>query len=52
MRLNEPGQYPDRRLLDRLTGFRSRWVIGTIGPHVFSIAGTYRFDRDGRGDEH
>jgi hypothetical protein len=27
-------------------------VIGTIAPHVFSIAGTYRFDRDRHCDEH
>jgi hypothetical protein len=30
----------------KLAGFKSRWMIGTIRPHVFSIAGTYRFDRD------
>jgi hypothetical protein len=35
----------------RLAGFNSRWAIGTVGPHVFSIAGTYRFDRDGDRDE-
>jgi hypothetical protein len=31
----------------KLTGFNSRWKIGTLAPHVFSIAGTYTFDRDG-----
>jgi len=30
---------------DRLAGFESNWVIGTIAPHVFSINGTYSFDR-------
>jgi hypothetical protein len=30
---------------DRLAGFESSWVIGTIAPHVFSINGTYSFDR-------
>ena len=35
----------------KLSGFNSRWVIGTLAPHVFSIAGTYRFDRDGNGDD-
>ena len=31
----------------KLAGFNSTWIIGTVRPHVFSIAGTYRFDRDG-----
>ena len=29
----------------RLAGFESNWVIGTIGPHAYSINGTYSFDR-------
>ncbi len=29
----------------KLTGFNSVWVIGTIRAHLFSIAGTYEFDR-------
>ena len=35
----------------KLAGFNSTWIIGTVRPHVFSIAGTYRFDREGGGDE-
>jgi len=35
----------------KLTGFNSKWVIGTIAPHVFSIAATYEFDRDGNGGD-
>jgi|SRR5579864_5245464 len=36
----------------KLAGFHSSWKIGTLGPHVYSIAGTYRFDRDGNsGDD-
>lgn len=34
----------------KLAGFNSTWIIGTVRPHVFSIAGTYRFDRDGGED--
>jgi hypothetical protein len=35
----------------RLAGFQSRWVIGTLAPHVYSIAGTYQFDRDADGGD-
>lgn len=35
----------------RLAGFNSSWIIGTLGPHVYSIAGMYRFDRDRDGGE-
>ena len=35
----------------KLAGFNSTWIIGTVAPHVFSIAGTYRFDRDHGGDD-
>jgi hypothetical protein len=31
----------------KLRGFNSEWKIGTIALHVFSINGTYSFDRDG-----
>lgn len=34
----------------KLAGFNSTWIIGTVRPHVFSIAGTYWFDRD-HGDD-
>jgi hypothetical protein len=30
----------------KLRGFNSEWKIGTISLHVFSIDGTYSFDRD------
>jgi hypothetical protein len=35
----------------KLAGFHSNWMIGTLGPHVYSIAGTYRFDRDRHDNE-
>ena len=35
----------------KLRGFNSEWKIGTISLHVFSINGTYSFDRnDSEGD--
>jgi hypothetical protein len=35
----------------KLAGFNSTWIIGTLGPHVYSIDGVYRFDRVGNRGE-